>query len=81
MKLNINFIIYFTDDSLAHLAGIFHNLYLKVQEIEEIHYQVIKNLLSLMDENKKGPNFINFIPLFCSVIPAGNSTSETGPIT
>ncbi len=29
----------FIDDSHAHLAGIFHNLYLKIQEVESDHYR------------------------------------------
>ena len=28
-----------SDDSLVHLAGIFHNLYLKVQERESVFYK------------------------------------------
>ena len=28
-----------TDDSLVHLAGIFHNLYLKVRERETVFYK------------------------------------------
>ena len=27
------------DDSLVHLAGIFHNMYLKLEESEDDHYQ------------------------------------------
>ncbi len=27
------------DDSLVHLAGIFHNLYLKVRETEDVRYK------------------------------------------
>lgn len=27
------------DDSLVHLAGIFHNLYLKINEVEQRHYK------------------------------------------
>ncbi|XP_059087642.1 acid-sensing ion channel 1-like [Tigriopus californicus] len=30
---------YTLNDSLIHLAGIFHNLYLKIQELEEDHYR------------------------------------------
>ena len=26
------------DDSLVHLAGIFHNLYMKIEETESVHY-------------------------------------------
>ena len=30
--------LYFVDDSLVHLAGIFHNLYLRLEETESDHY-------------------------------------------
>ena len=30
---------HFSDDSMVHLAGIFHNMYLKVQESEVEHYK------------------------------------------
>ena len=31
--------IFSSDDSLIHLAGIFHNLYLKIYEFERDHYR------------------------------------------
>ena len=31
-------VLYFLDDSMVHLAGIFHNIYLKLEETQEDHY-------------------------------------------
>ena len=39
MKCFVQWLRYFiSDDSLAHLAGIFHNLYLRLEETESDHY-------------------------------------------
>ena len=32
------FLYVFSDDSMVHLAGIFHNIYLKLEETQEDHY-------------------------------------------